>query len=111
MSTGVLKYCSPTLGLPSHKDTEIGAGIREFATHKANESVKRVLEKQSDQIIAKKRKLYTIFLVTNRAKIGKLHSNMGTVCLQKKDHKFLDPKMPKSHSFLTHKTIALQYLQ
>ena len=71
MSTSILKYFSPTAGLPttgipSHKDT----GIGKVATHEANGSGKRVLEKQGDQTGGKKWKLYTIFSDTDRAEIG-----------------------------------------
>ena len=40
MSTGIHQYFSPTMRLPSHKDTGIGA----VATREANGGVKRVLE-------------------------------------------------------------------
>ena len=50
MSTGIRQYFSPTMRLPSHKDT----GIRVVATREANGGVKRVLEKQASQQSTKK---------------------------------------------------------
>ena len=52
ISTGIRQYFRPTTPFPSRKDT----GIRALATHEANGSVKRVLEKQARQQSGKKRK-------------------------------------------------------
>ena len=66
MSTGIHQYFSSTMPFPSHKDTGIGA----LVTREANGSVRRVLEKRARQQSAKKRKVYTNFSDTDRAKIG-----------------------------------------
>ena len=65
LSSGI-PILSTTTRLPSHKETGIGA----VATREANESVKRVLEKQAGQQSAKKQKRHTNFSVTDRAEIG-----------------------------------------
>ena len=56
------QHFSLTTPFPSRKNTGIGA----LATHEANRSVKRVLEKQARQQSAMKRKQYTNFSDTNR---------------------------------------------
>ena len=61
----------PTTPFPSRKGTGIGA----LATREANGSVKRVLEKQTRQQSAKKRKRYTNFSDTVRAEIRPIHCN------------------------------------
>ena len=69
-SIGILKYFSPTTGIPSRKDI----AIVEVTTHETNRSVKRVLEKQGDQASAKKQKLYTVFSIIDGAEISRYAS-------------------------------------
>ena len=84
MGTDILKCFRPVTGLPSYKDT----GIRIVATHKASRSVKHVLEKRSDKISAKKRKLYTIFSVIDRTEIGQYISKHGYCSFTKETSQF-----------------------
>ena len=77
MSTGIHQYFSLTTPLPSRKNTGIGA----LATREANESVKRVLEKQARQQSAKKQKRYTNFSDTDRAEISQYAAIIVTMHL------------------------------
>lgn len=57
-----------SLGLLRHKDS--GNGV--LTTHNAKGSMKSVLNKQSEQMSPKKRKLHTVFVVTDKAEIGQV---------------------------------------
>ena len=52
-----------------------------LATHKANRSIKHVLEKQARQQSAKKWKRYTYFSDTDRAEIGQYAAIIDTMRL------------------------------
>ena len=52
-----------------------------LATHKANRSIKHVLEKQARQQSAKKWKRYTYFSDTDRAEIGQYAAIIVTMIL------------------------------
>ena len=86
MSTGIRQYFSLTMRLPSHKDTWIGV----VATCEANGGVKPVLEKQVSQQSTKKRKRYTNFSDTDRAKIGRYAAEYGNAATQR----HFKPKFP-----------------
>ena len=70
-------FSSLNTPFPSHKDTGFGA----LATRKANGSAKHVLEKRARQQSAKKRKRYTNFSDTDRAKIGQYAAIIVTMHL------------------------------
>ena len=78
----IRKYFSPTTSLPSHKETR----IRVVSICEANESMKRVLEKQAKQEMAKKHKQHTYFTDVDSAKFAKEAATIAKIRSQNTKH-------------------------